>query len=127
MATDEKFTPKDLETALDDLSTMKYFPQHSRAAIMRQVAAMCPHKRALRYLVDQCLAHVAEWPGIAELRGILCNKFDPADGVNAWSSLPGFTATDGEAISIAGHEETKRQWQKAASAFFGIPDRKRLQ
>lgn len=114
---EERFTPRDLEIAADDLATMKFFPHESRAAVMRQLAAMCPHKRALRRVIDECVAKVSTWPGMAELRGILCNYFEPADGIDAWSTLAGFSADDNEARYLEEHEEIKRLEQDAPNPF----------
>jgi hypothetical protein len=105
----EKFTADDLRVACNDLATLPFFPQEAKASVVTYLARMCPHKRALRWLVDEVVNHVRSWPGLAELRGILCNRFDPADGIDQWSTLPGYRAEDNEARYLEGHEEQKRQ------------------
>jgi hypothetical protein len=103
----EKFVTRDLERAVDDFSTMRFFPAEGRAAIMRELAAMCPHREALRWLVSEALAHVPIWPGLAELRGLLCTRYDAADGRDAYCTLPGYSPTDQEAKHLEAHENLK--------------------
>jgi hypothetical protein len=78
MKTRDLFTEQDLVEAVGDLSTMPYFPEASRSAVMTLLRKMCPHRTALRWLVAEVVNHVGTWPGIAELRGILCSRYDPA-------------------------------------------------
>jgi hypothetical protein len=106
---EEKFTAADLETVADDLGMLKYFTHELRAPAIALLARICSHKRALFYLRDELVNHVGYWPGPAEVRGLLDNCFDPADRVHQWCSLPGHTAADGEARSLAKHEELKAQ------------------
>jgi len=94
---DEKFTINDLERAADDLSMLAYFPHEARASVMTLLRNMCPHKHALKWLVSELVNHVGKWPGPAEVRGLLCTRFDPADGIDQWCSLPGYTAEEAEA------------------------------
>lgn len=98
-------TEKDLQEAVEDLSMLPYFPTEARGAVMRQLAKMCPHKTALKWLISQVVDRVGKWPGPSELRGILCSRYDSADGIDVWSTLPGYTPADGEARSIAEHEQ----------------------
>ena len=95
----ERFTPKDLASAMERLSILKFWPADAstRAQIMALFAKIVPHKEALLWLTDQLVNHVNEWPGPAEVRGILDTRFRPADGIPGWSSLPGYTAAEGEA------------------------------
>src|SRR3954466_970438 len=103
------FTPDDLETVADDLAMLEYFTREIRPSVIALLARMCPHKRALFWLRDELVNHVGRWPGPSEVRGLLCTRFDPADGVDQWCSLPGYTAADGEAKSLAEHEQRKIQ------------------
>lgn len=102
------FTRADLAQACDDLATLPYFPHNGRASVMDHLAKMCPHKEALLYVVDAVLAHATSWPGLAELRGVLCNRYTPADGIDAWTSIPGLSAADNEQRAIEQHEEIKK-------------------
>jgi hypothetical protein len=63
---------------------------------MRYLAEMCPHREALRWLVRQVVNYAAKWPGLAEVRGILCTRYDPADGIDGYSTIPGYRADDAE-------------------------------
>lgn len=109
-------TPLDLTEACEDLALLPYFPADGKPAIMRQLAAMCPHREALKWLVQTAINQVRTWPGPAELRGILCTRYDAADGVDTWSTLPGFTAEDGEAKFLESHEALKLQSAETAAA-----------
>ena len=46
----DKFTPQDLQQAVEDLSMLEYFPREpgAQAAIMRLLVQMVPHRKALR-------------------------------------------------------------------------------
>lgn len=108
----DKFTPQDLETALDELSMCQYFPTEPgvRAAIMRTLARMVPHREALIWLVRTMVDRIGTWKGPMELRGVLCTRFRPADGIEAFSSLPGFRPEDSEAALLDEHEQRKVGW-----------------
>ena len=101
----ELFNERDLTDAVDELATLPFFPHESRGAVMIMLRRMCPHRAALRWLTGQVVNHVDQWPGIAELRGILCSRYDPADGIDQWSSLPGYRAEDAEMRHIEEREQ----------------------
>ena len=101
------FTQNDLNRICDDLATLPYFPKDSRASVMIELAAMCPHLEALEWLGKQVRTKLTTWPGLKEIRGILCWKYDAADGEDAYSSLPGFSPIDGEAKSYETHRQLK--------------------
>ena len=94
----EKFSAKELDHAINRLRLMKFFPPDAaaHAALAELLAKICPHREALEWLVSTLQNHIAEWPGAHEVRGLLCTRYDAADGVDAWCSLPGFTAGDAE-------------------------------
>jgi hypothetical protein len=100
---------KDLELACDEFAMLEYWRSEMRPAVMKLLANMCPNPKALRWLTAEVVNHVGKWPGPAELRGLLCTRYDPADGIDQWCSLPGYTAQDAEAKSIAEHEQRKMQ------------------
>lgn len=104
---DEPFTPRDLEAACDDLAMLEYFPRDSRASVMNLLRTICPHRRALKWLVSELINHVGKWPGPADVRGLLCLRFDPADGVDQWCTLPGYTAEEQEAKHLERHKQLK--------------------
>lgn len=106
------FTPKDLEMACAKLSTIPYFQVVNWAAVMDELRKMCPHYDALRFVVDTAVARCKQWPGMSELRGLLCSKFDAADGIDEPNcSIPGFTAEENEAKYLASHDSIKAQSQ----------------
>lgn len=119
MNTQDSITAEDLEAAIDDLSMMPYFPSESRASVIRLLTRMCPHRTALRWLVDECVNHVGKWPGPAELRGLLCTRYDAADDIDAYCNLPGYTPAEMEARHIEQHEALKAGgWDKQAEEQF---------
>ncbi len=94
----KKFSNTDISAALDRLGMLEYWPSSPavRAEIHVLLAKMVPHRKALDWLVDELVNRVGRWPGPAELRGILCSRFGPADGIDAWSTLPGYTRWHGK-------------------------------
>lgn len=104
-----KFTPQDLQQAVEDLSMLEYFPREpgAQAAIMRLLAKIVPHREALKWLVDMFTNRVGKWHGPTELRAVLCTRYAPQDGIEAWSQIGGFTAADGEQRSLEAHEQLK--------------------
>jgi hypothetical protein len=113
----EKFMQRDLERAADDLAMLRYWMPELRAPVMSLLAAMCPHREALQWLVAELVNHVGYWPGPSDVRGLLCNRYDPADGVDAWCSLPGYRAEDNEARHYGLHEQ--RKIQERSGGFVG--------
>jgi hypothetical protein len=107
----EQFTKRDLEEAVSDLGMLPFFPRESAASVMMLLAKLCNNRQQLRWLIDEVVNKIGTWPGPKELRGIFCTKFDPADGVDAWSEIPGYRASDGEARSLEAHEQIKTQAQ----------------
>lgn len=109
------FSTKDLERAVDDLAMLPFFPNDSRASVMHLLAKMCPSKTALTWLVAETVNRVAKWPGPAELRGLLCMRFDAADGIDGYCSLPGYTPAEMEARHYEKHEQLKAgSWEQDA-------------
>jgi hypothetical protein len=95
-----------LADACDDFATMPYWSEAARASVMRYLAEMCPHREALRWLVREVINHVGKWPGLAEVRGILCMRYDPADGIDGDSTIPGYRADDAEMRYILRERQT---------------------
>lgn len=89
----------DIIAAMVELSTLRYFPADdlTKRAVMSQIMRYCDRSDGLSWLVSQLVNRVGQWPGPAEVRGLYCSRFKPADGIEANCSLPGFTAEDGEA------------------------------
>lgn len=109
-----KFNRKDIESALTKLAMLRYWPADpaTRGQIGLLLAKMVPSMEALDWLVDTLLNRVGEWPGPKELRGLLCWKFRPADGIDAVCALPGFTPMDGEALYL----EREQSWPELEPA-----------
>jgi hypothetical protein len=100
-----------VEEAVGRLSAIPFFPAGEFAVleIMRQLEAMigdeviggfAPQQR-LDWLVTAAVNVMRRWGGISELRGILCSRWKPADGIEAYSSLPGYSPEDSESRAMA--------------------------
>jgi hypothetical protein len=87
----------------------------TRAEIGKLLAQMVPHREALDYVLDELINRVGKWPGPKEVRGILCSRYEPADGVDEWCTLPGLNAASGEQRTLLEHEERKLQQASPAS------------
>lgn len=105
----KKFTQRDLQLAIGRLGMCRFFPADapSRAAIEALLARMCPHKEALEWLVDEFINRINDWQGPGELRGVLCTRYKPDDGIEANCSIPGYRPQDGEAICFDRHQQLK--------------------
>lgn len=118
MKHEDKFTTKDLEEAVADLSLMKFFPSEpgSREAVMTLLRKMCPHRTALRWLVSEMVNHVREWPGAAEMRGLLCTRYDAADGIDQYCGIQGYRPCDYEERHYEQHKQLMSgSWQNESS------------
>ena len=104
---DRPCSMKDLENAVEEMTLLRGFPEGEgpRAALVRLLGRMVPHRRALFFLIELVVAHHDRWPGPRELRGLLCTRFDPADGIEMYAETPGFTAEDNEARFLARQAE----------------------
>lgn len=94
MKNETPITDGHLAAAIAGMSILKYFPmdeiQHRvMAEFLRK---LCGHAEGLHWLVTQLVNRVGEWPGPAQVRGIYCTRFKPADGVeNLDCAVAGFT------------------------------------
>jgi hypothetical protein len=104
-----KFTSADLSEAVTDLSLIEFFPSspNQHAAVGLLLARICPHREALSWLVRTYTDHIGRWHGPMELRAVLCTRYRPADGIEAWSQLPGFRASDAEQRHLDQHAALK--------------------
>lgn len=85
--------------AIAELSTIPFAPQDpaQQKVLMKQLAAFADRPDAIRWTVAQAVARWTRWCGMAELRGIYCNRFKPADGIEAdCVETHGLTPTDNE-------------------------------
>jgi hypothetical protein len=98
-----KITGEHLAVALVQLSMLKYFPPgQAQKAILLYLERLCGTADRLHWLVTELVNHVGEWPGPAEVRGLFCSRYRPADGIEADCSLPGYSPAAGEAKSQRG-------------------------
>ena len=99
-----------IEQAVGRLSAIPFFPSNEAAAleVMHALENMIgdeiiygstPQHR-LDWLVAAAINVMRRWGGVAELRGILCSKWRAADGIESYSSLPGYSAEDSESCAI---------------------------
>lgn len=75
--------------AVGSLSLLRFFPAdpEARAALAEMLAVMCPDDAACEWLVARTLQLHNEWPGPLELRAVLCSRYRPSDGVEAYSAV----------------------------------------
>jgi len=102
-----KITNEALESACDDLGMLEYFPKEARVSVKLLLAKICPHTEALHWLTNTLVNHIGKWPGPAEVRGLLCTRYDAADGIDQWCSLPGFTAEENYQRHLEQHKQLK--------------------
>ncbi len=102
-----KPTDEDFAMALVDLSQLRFFPTDPLApeGILRLLRQLVGTRDQLAWLIGALVNRVGEWPGPAQVRGLFCTRFRPADGIEADCSLPGYTADDCEAQSVAAGPE----------------------
>lgn len=89
-----RLTEAEVKSYAARLTLLKYFPADpiARAMVVDFMAKLTGQKDRLEWLIAALVNHVGEWPGPKEVRGILCSRYKPADGVEAECSVPGFTA-----------------------------------
>ena len=100
----------DIKRALADFSMCPYFPADpaTQAAVGVFLARICPHREALEWLVLTFINRVGKWQGPVELRGVLATRYRPADGVEAYSTIAGFTSEESEAAQFEQHQQIKQ-------------------
>jgi hypothetical protein len=84
---------------------VKFFPSdgNARGALMEFLVLICPHKEALEWLVSEVVNKVGQWPGAADLRGLLSTRYMPADGLRTDCGIIGYRPEDHEAREIDRH------------------------
>lgn len=110
--------PKKVIEAVDRLGSLAMFPSSpgARAEIMALLERMVVNDTQLDWLVRTMIDHVGTWHGPKELRAVLCTRFRPADGIEEYSALPGFTPADIESSNR----------EKAVPVLYGAADAKLL-
>jgi hypothetical protein len=113
--------------AVGELAAIPYFPadEHARRAIMQQVSKFVDSPDRLRWLVGAALNTMREWKGLAELRGLYCTKFRPADGETADCTLPGYSPDDCEAAYYeqlrAANDRKALEWKREQKLLGAAP------
>jgi hypothetical protein len=98
--------------AVRAMSSIPFFPkeEYAQRAIMSEIAKFADRPERVDWLASAALRSMREWRGVAELRGMYCTRFKPADGYDEYCSVPGFSANDCEAAYIEGQaRETDRK------------------
>jgi len=110
-----------LEAVLE-LANIPFAPQDAaqQQALMRQIAAFADRPDGVHWMAQMAAAHWSKWLGPAELRGIYCNRYKPADGIEAdCAETSGFTPADNEMAyyeNKANEEQRKLlKWQHEAA------------
>jgi hypothetical protein len=82
-------TNEDATIVVEALSAMKFFPsaEGARIAISNQLLSMCSDVTQGVWLANRALTLYGEWPGLPEIRAVLCSKFRPADGIEGSSTV----------------------------------------
>ena len=83
-----------LKKVLLALDAIPYFPkgedsETARAAIAKEIGAMCANHEQLNWLVYMAINRMKAWGGVAGLREILSSRFNPADGLAVESPTDG--------------------------------------
>lgn len=92
-----KPTADEIERAMTTIAAMKFFPASEtgiRLEVMELLRDMVAASEQMDWFRRTIRDKIAEWPGLAGMRGIFCAYHRPADGIDAESNLPGFTRED---------------------------------
>jgi hypothetical protein len=86
-------SPKAVTAILSELTLMKFFPsdRSARTALVGIFCGMADTEDQVRYVVRKALATFDEWPGMATMRAIFCERFKPRDGIMAYPDPEKFT------------------------------------
>jgi len=127
---DSKITKSDLDAACDRLCILEFWKTDPTftASVKIFLGKICPGTEALDWLVSALVDHIGKWPGSHEVRGLLCTRFNAADGVDAYCSLPGFSPGDYERKHLERHQAlADPQADRKLLADLGLAELKRLQ
>jgi hypothetical protein len=69
--------------------TLKFFPADpdARLGIALEIVDMCSTIEQVEWLVRRAPKIFQQWPGMREVRALLCSKFAPKDGCEVFSEL----------------------------------------
>jgi hypothetical protein len=85
-----QFNGDDLKRAVGTLRLIRFSPladADTASALMEELARMCPTLEGLEWVTRRTLQLYTEWPGLRELRAVLCARFQPADGIEVFSEV----------------------------------------
>ena len=92
-------TVDEIVPIVNGLAAMKFYPGDidGRIAIAEELARMASSPDQIRHVVRRALGLYAEWPGVREIRGLFCNHYRAADGIECFSTVypDGIPAEDG--------------------------------
>ncbi len=116
-------TIEEANQAVNQFELMKYFhllSPEARNLVAEELMAMCnwPKDRILRNAHGETIPYihprvrlawlmlalkpVDEWPGMAQIRGLFCKRFKPADGIEVAScNIPGYTDEECESAHLS--------------------------
>jgi len=100
-----------LADAIDRLTTIPMFPVTPAAhrEVMRVLFRMIGTVQQLDWLVTTMVDNSDQWHGAAEMRGVFCTQFTPADGVEKNAQFTtGFKPADIEAEHLEANPYQKR-------------------
>lgn len=72
------------------LALLDFFPSEpqARIALARMLGEMCESETHAEWLVRVMTCGIYDkWPGVAEMRGIYCQRFQPQDGIDGYSAV----------------------------------------
>jgi hypothetical protein len=107
-------------------SMVPYFPTDDipLRVLAHQMERMIETPEQVEWLTEVVCTQMRKWSGWAELRGIYCTRFKPADGgPESYSTMPGFTAEDSEQAYLERQTvETNRklaEWRQETKMLHG--------
>ena len=116
--------------AVAKMTMLRYFPADpvAQGEIGSFLQRMVDKPEHLSWLTDMMMNHVEEWQGPKELRGLLCSRFRPLDGIEEYTSIAGFSPADCEARNLEDHERYKQmeRGEQRAAQMLSAKEVKRL-
>lgn len=110
----------ELEAAVARLHDCQFYPGESAtldADLLQTLSSMVGTSAQLKWLIDTYVRQVGRWTNLHELRGIYCNRYRPADGIEAeCSETPGFTPDEQEMRYIASRDEDRKRHEQIQTA-----------
>ena len=113
-----KPTKEQIVKAVGTFGSLKYFPadQPARVDVMELLASMVGTQEQLAWLVE-AMRLIGQYDGTAEMRGVFCTRYRPADGLEAECSAKGAAAKySPEALGARGEAEHYEAKQLGAGA-----------